>query len=201
MVCGTYAREVVVLTLHRKIPYRLSAPQKLRHRRRLRRVDNVVSVLDGALKRQVPSISQASHHSTSSQPSQLPNQHRSTNTSGNASVEELSVTAEGRRMLEAEANTDREAQRNGRGPRQGDFVPEFTERGVKVPSGTPLVEQAQVHGTIKLLERWKAEMPTEQEMLPRDKYTMFDKKAKKYRKGVHKCVSLTADILTYADQL
>ena len=37
----------------------------------------------------------------------------------------------------------------------------------------------------KALERWKAEMPTEQEMLPRDKYTMFDKKEKRYRKGVH----------------
>ena len=37
----------------------------------------------------------------------------------------------------------------------------------------------------KALERWKAEMPTEQEMRPRDKYTMFDKKEKRYRKGVH----------------
>ena len=37
----------------------------------------------------------------------------------------------------------------------------------------------------KALERWKEEMPTEQEMLPRDKYTMFDKKEKRYRKGVH----------------
>ncbi|RDA84499.1 hypothetical protein CP532_0960 [Ophiocordyceps camponoti-leonardi (nom. inval.)] len=36
------------------------------------------------------------------------------------------------------------------------------------------------------LERWKEEMPTEAEMLPRDKYTMFDRKAKRYRKGIHK---------------
>ncbi|EGS20433.1 mitochondrial 54S ribosomal protein mL60 [Thermochaetoides thermophila DSM 1495] len=36
------------------------------------------------------------------------------------------------------------------------------------------------------VERWKAEMPTEAEMLPRDKYTMFDRKAKRYRKGIHK---------------
>ncbi|KAF2196850.1 mitochondrial ribosomal protein subunit L31 [Delitschia confertaspora ATCC 74209] len=36
------------------------------------------------------------------------------------------------------------------------------------------------------LERWKTEMPTEQEMLPKDKYTVFDRKVKKYRKGIHK---------------
>lgn len=39
--------------------------------------------------------------------------------------------------------------------------------------------------TLKSLERWKAEMPTEQEMLPKDKYTMFDRKEKRYRKGIH----------------
>ncbi len=39
--------------------------------------------------------------------------------------------------------------------------------------------------TLKSLERWKEEMPTEAQMLPRDKYTMFDRKAKKYRKGIH----------------
>lgn len=39
--------------------------------------------------------------------------------------------------------------------------------------------------TLKSLERWKAEMPTEAEMLPRDKYTMFDRKVKRYRKGIH----------------
>ncbi|QSZ29156.1 hypothetical protein DSL72_003667 [Monilinia vaccinii-corymbosi] len=40
--------------------------------------------------------------------------------------------------------------------------------------------------TTKAVERWKEEMPTEQEMLPKDKYTMFDRKEKKYRKGIHK---------------
>jgi len=35
------------------------------------------------------------------------------------------------------------------------------------------------------VERWKAEMPIEQEMVPKDKYTMFDRKEKKYRKGIH----------------
>jgi hypothetical protein len=39
--------------------------------------------------------------------------------------------------------------------------------------------------TTKAVERWKAEMPIEQEMLPKDKYTMFDRKEKKYRKGIH----------------
>jgi len=40
--------------------------------------------------------------------------------------------------------------------------------------------------TLKALERWKAEMPREEEMLPKDKYTMFDRKVKRYRKGIHK---------------
>lgn len=39
--------------------------------------------------------------------------------------------------------------------------------------------------TLHELERWKAEMPTEAEMLPRDKYTLFDRKEKRYRKGIH----------------
>jgi hypothetical protein len=80
------------------------------------------------------------------------------------------------------------------------MLPEFTDAGVERPSAQLLSRQAQLQGTIKLIERWKAEMPTEQEMLPRDKYTMFDKKEKKYRKGVHKwvvphvCLWTTADI-------
>ncbi len=28
-------------------------------------------------------------------------------------------------------------------------------------------------------------MPVEQEMVPKDKYTLFDRKEKKYRKGIH----------------
>ena len=35
------------------------------------------------------------------------------------------------------------------------------------------------------VERWKKEMPTEAEMLPKDKYTIFDRKEKRYRKGIH----------------
>jgi hypothetical protein len=39
--------------------------------------------------------------------------------------------------------------------------------------------------TTKAVERWKTEMPVEQEMLPKDKYTIFDRKENKYRKGIH----------------
>lgn len=39
--------------------------------------------------------------------------------------------------------------------------------------------------TLKAVEQWKAEMPKEEEMLPKDKYTIFDRKAKKFRKGIH----------------
>jgi hypothetical protein len=46
--------------------------------------------------------------------------------------------------------------------------------------------------TTKAVERWKAEMPVEQEMVPRDKYTMFDRKEKKYRKGIHsQCTNMS----------
>lgn len=37
----------------------------------------------------------------------------------------------------------------------------------------------------KAVDRWYNEMPREEEMLPKDKYTIFDKKEKKYRKGIH----------------
>lgn len=40
------------------------------------------------------------------------------------------------------------------------------------------------HNT-KAVDRWYAEMPREQEMVPKDKYTIFDKKERKYRKGIH----------------
>lgn len=39
--------------------------------------------------------------------------------------------------------------------------------------------------TAKPVERWYKEMPREEEMLPKDKYTIFDRKEKKYRKGIH----------------
>lgn len=38
---------------------------------------------------------------------------------------------------------------------------------------------------MKKVEQWKEEMPTEAEMLPKDKYTVFDRKEKRYRKGIH----------------
>ncbi|KAI4272956.1 MAG: hypothetical protein LQ337_004956 [Flavoplaca oasis] len=39
--------------------------------------------------------------------------------------------------------------------------------------------------SLKDLERWKEEMPREEEMRPKDKYTVFDRKEKRYRKGIH----------------
>ena len=39
--------------------------------------------------------------------------------------------------------------------------------------------------TTKAVEVWKADMPREEEMVPKDKYTMFDRKEKTYRKGIH----------------
>lgn len=47
---------------------------------------------------------------------------------------------------------------------------------------TALAKQGQ---TLAAIERWKEEMPREEEMLPKDKYTIFDRKAKKFRKGIH----------------
>lgn len=44
---------------------------------------------------------------------------------------------------------------------------------------------ARIGESMKKVERWKVEMPTEQEMLPKDKYTVFDRKVKRYRKGIH----------------
>jgi hypothetical protein len=39
--------------------------------------------------------------------------------------------------------------------------------------------------TMKKVVMWKAEMPREEEMLPKDKYSVFDRKVKRYRKGIH----------------
>ncbi|KAI9823001.1 MAG: hypothetical protein M1832_002655 [Thelocarpon impressellum] len=51
-----------------------------------------------------------------------------------------------------------------------------------------VVDKALAKGgfTTKAVERWKAEMPSEKDMVPKDKYTIFDRKEKGYRKGVHK---------------
>ncbi|KAF1344001.1 mitochondrial ribosomal protein L31-domain-containing protein [Delphinella strobiligena] len=167
-----------------KIPWRLSAPQKLRHRRRMRRVDNVVSVLDSALQRHAASAVVTATRSsiTDSLPTKAPNSLHTQKGSTKVTPEELSTTAEGQRMLNTEVNADLNERRHGRGPRQGDIL------SGSLPSGQVkmLGDEARANGTIKLIERWKAEMPTEAEMLPRDKYTMFDRKAKHYRKGVHK---------------
>ena len=182
-------------TPSRKIPWRLSPPQKLRHRRRMRRVDNIVSVLDTALKRAAATDPFSTNAPTP--PAELPNSslpHQPKGTSGKASPSELGSTAQGQRLLDSATHADQEARRHGRGPRQGEMVPELhsastATRGAPVlqsPSRTPLGAVSRALGTTKLIERWKVEMPTEAEMLAKDKYTLFDKKAKGYRKGVHK---------------
>lgn len=158
------------LTLYRKIPYRLSPTQKLRHRRRLRRVDNVVAVLDTALQRQ-SQLHQNEEPSPSSSSSGINEAHIITTTS--ATPSELSVTAQGQRLLAKHSSkiTSKAAHLHPNSPAMKSIT---------------LGEEARKNGTLKLLERWKSEMPTEAEMLPRDKYSMFDRKAKGYRKGVHK---------------
>jgi hypothetical protein len=163
----------------------------------MRRVDNIVSVLDSALQRQVASFPQAK----SQPPSQLPNSalpHQAGKGS-KATPEELASTAEGQRLIDASTHSEQERRRHGRGPKQGDMLPERHSPSTASPANSraanitlqtaskrPLGDVAREAGTIKLIERWKVEMPTEQEMLPKDKYTMFDRKAKGYRKGIHK---------------
>jgi hypothetical protein len=51
--------------------------------------------------------------------------------------------------------------------------------------------------TNKAIERWYTEMPREEEMLPKDKYTIFDRKEKKYRKGIHSRVSQNKNDMVY----
>ena len=57
--------------------------------------------------------------------------------------------------------------------------------------------------TLEALERWKAEMPTEAEMLPKDKYTMFDRKEKRYRKGIHSrlCIAGMERVVLIGDRI
>jgi len=42
-------------------------------------------------------------------------------------------------------------------------------------------------------------MPTEAEMLPKNKYTIFDRKAKKYRKGIHSMFLSFASVYAQRD--
>ncbi|KAI0597674.1 mitochondrial 54S ribosomal protein YmL31 [Biscogniauxia sp. FL1348] len=54
--------------------------------------------------------------------------------------------------------------------------------------------------TLKALEVWKETMPTEAEMLPKDKYTMFDQKQKRYRKGIHSMSSFNPVLITLEER-
>lgn len=53
----------------------------------------------------------------------------------------------------------------------------------------------------KAVERWKEEMPIEQEMVPRDKYTIFDRKEKKYRKSIRSKWPQIGRIMSHTDTL
>jgi hypothetical protein len=47
--------------------------------------------------------------------------------------------------------------------------------------------------TTRAVERWKEEMPIEQVMVPKDKYTIFDRKEKGYRKSIRSEWIVTLD--------
>lgn len=53
--------------------------------------------------------------------------------------------------------------------------------------------------TTHAVERWYREMPREEEMLPKDKYTIFDRKEgrHKYRKGIH---SMLFSLVCFSDK-
>lgn len=153
-----------------KMPWRLSAPRKLRHRRRLRKVDNVVAVLDTALRRQHALTEDASSPTIDQSTTDMD--------------PDLAITAEGQKFLTGRTQAELAALRRGRGPKRGDLLP--ATEGDLIGEVRTTSQAAREEGTIKLLERWKADMPTEAEMVSRDKYTMFDRKERGYRKGVHK---------------
>ncbi|GAB7362820.1 hypothetical protein MBLNU230_g3123t1 [Neophaeotheca triangularis] len=172
-----------------KVPWRLSPPQKLRQRRRLRRVDNVVTTLDNALQRQAASTSQQSGrpdpHSPLSNPKKAPNNpQQQSGSTGKATPSELSQTAQGQRILRDETELEGSTAPPPQPPQSGHshaLSPVHSMPGRQV-----VPQRANMLGTIRPVERWKATMPTEQEMLPKDKYSMFDRKARGYRKGIHK---------------
>lgn len=132
----------------------------------MRRVDNVVAVLDNALKRDAATYETAITEARTAR----------------------------RAATQNKSTTTPEERRHGQGPKQGEHLPERVPAGTATmdpplmtrTTSTLLTDAARAQGTFKRLERWKAEMPTEAEMLPKDKYSMFDRKVRGYRKGVHK---------------
>ncbi|KAF2453947.1 mitochondrial ribosomal protein L31-domain-containing protein [Lineolata rhizophorae] len=118
-----------------KIPWRLSRPQKLRHRRRLRRVDTVVATLERALVRN------------------------------------------GLAKGEAESTTAAAAAANANAKPKG-----AAKKGKKEAELSLVRKGLSTHA----IERWKTEMPSEAEMVPKDKYTIFDRKVRGYRKTIRK---------------
>ncbi|TKA41731.1 hypothetical protein B0A54_08157 [Friedmanniomyces endolithicus] len=133
----------------------------------MRRVDNIVSVLDTALKRQAATSATTARSSSaeSSPPSA---------SSPSPATAPLKPSHPG---LLTSISTSTTTHATAPNARTG------SSRTPPLPSSQ---QTPRASDTIKLIERWKAEMPTEAEMLPRDKYSMFDRKARGYRKGVHK---------------
>ncbi|KAF2860386.1 hypothetical protein K470DRAFT_270760 [Piedraia hortae CBS 480.64] len=209
-----------------KRPWRTSPPQKLRQRRRLRRVDNVIATLDSALRRGVALHAgnaksdtvksdaakgdlSAYRHGRGPRLGDLApgTPHPKLGIMGENSAFDVAGTAEGKtraQVLETmsargegrSALAERGRAMNSAASIGPTLTANPTDPGTQTatPNG-PIVRAensaitmgsyARARGTFKLLERWKAEMPTEREMLPKDKYTMFDRKRRSYRKGVH----------------
>ncbi|KAI9681938.1 MAG: hypothetical protein M1822_007016 [Bathelium mastoideum] len=143
-----------------KIPWRLSSTRKARHRERLKRVDKIVATLDTALAKLRPQLA----------PAALENKRVVRQFREGVKEQERQRQEQEEQLATNAAVADAE----GEGVGDGDV------------DGVVAARMARQMGqTTRLIERWKAEMPTEGEMLPRDKYTMFDRKEKKYRKGIH----------------
>lgn len=60
-----------------------------------------------------------------------------------------------------------------------------TAAAAKAAAAAEMAAEATRMTMTKAVVRWQTEMPREEEMLPRDKYTIFDRKYRKYRKGIH----------------
>jgi hypothetical protein len=133
----------------------MSATRKARQRERLRRVDKVVATLDSALARLQPRLAPAAF--------------------ANRKI---------RREFQDQLSTQQEEQARTR--EQMSDGADGEAAGMMEDEGAAQGRMRRQMGQMtKLIERWKAEMPTEGEMLAKDKYTIFDRKERKYRKGIH----------------
>lgn len=164
----------------------------------MQHVDQVVNVLDTALRAQ--RRAQLSATTTTTTETTTSNSKSSDSEPATTAVppqlqeldpSKIAQTAEGARLLAAEQDKAILSRRSGRGPKQGEILRD-NEQPTAISAGEQdrkrlrlVADQVRELGTFAVLERWKAEMPSEAEMLPRDKYTIFDRKARGYRKGIH----------------